>query len=269
MARTTKRRSEPTKRRSAPTMGWYVYGIVEPDVVVLPDTRGIGDPPAAVEVVSSGAVGALVSEIKLDRPIGTSDDLLAHENLLDATVADAPVLPMRFGAVVASRDAVVDELLAPHEDEFADALRELSGEVQYVLRVRYDEGALMREILGEDRTAASLRERLAGRPPESTQDIRLELGERVNAAVEAKRNADTDALVRTLEPVSRSVSVRPPTHDLDAAHLAMLVVTDQEDPFLRTVRRIAQDGKGRVTARLLGPMAPYDFVVTTRPAEMG
>ena len=82
-------------------MPWYVYGIVGRDVEVLPEARGVGDPPAPVELVVDGSIAALVSEVPPERPLGTGDDLLNHQRLLDATVLDTPVLPVRFGAVLA------------------------------------------------------------------------------------------------------------------------------------------------------------------------
>jgi len=247
-----------------PSKGWYVYGIVESDVQVLPDSHGIGDPPAPIELVPSGDIAALVSPIEVDRALGTEDDLFAHKEILDATATDMPVLPMRFGAVLGSRDAVVSELLEPHHDEFADALRELTDETQYVLRARYVEDALMREVLAENPDAAELRDRLGGDLTDATRDIQLRLGELVGNAVEAKRRTDTDAVLTVVDPVTVAASVRPPTHELDAAHVAMLVERAKERQFESALADLARGWEGRASVRLLGPMAPYDFVVTTR-----
>ena len=108
-----------------PEQGWYVYGIVESDVEVVPGRTGVADAP--VDIARDKRLCALVSTIELDRPLGTPEDLHAHKDLLDATAVDAPVLPFRFGAVLDSKEAVVEELLEPHEEEFANALRELDG----------------------------------------------------------------------------------------------------------------------------------------------
>ena len=108
-----------------PTQGWYVYGIVESDVQVQPDSYGVGDPPAAIELVPSGQIAALVSPIDVDRPLGTEDDLVTHEEILDVAATEVPVLPMRFGAVVASRKAVVSELLEPYRGQRGRVLRAL------------------------------------------------------------------------------------------------------------------------------------------------
>jgi hypothetical protein len=246
--------------------GWYVYGIVEPDVEVLDEARGIGDPPAPVDVVRVGAVAALVSEIALDKPIGRPQDLQAHKRLLDAAAADTAVLPMRFGGVVANRDAVVDELLAPYEGQFSEALRMMAGKAQYVLRARYDEQSLVREVLAENAEAAQLADAVRGQPEASTRDARVRLGEIVYRAVEVKRAADTAEVAQALESIGEATSAREPAHELDAVHLAVLIRTSRTAELDEAVSRLAEQWRGRASVALLGPMAPYDFVVTTQPS---
>jgi len=254
----------PRNKPKGEQQGWYVYGIVEHDVEVLPDTRGIGDPPAPVETVVSGDIAALVSRVAVDQPIGERGDLLAHEDLLDTVALDVPVLPLRFGAVMSSRDAVAQELLEPNHDLFADSLHELSDEVQYVVRARYVEEALIREILDEDPDTAELAEQLSGKSMESTRDAQIRLGEMIGVAAEAKRRADTDALIEAIGPLVAATNVRAPTHEQDAAHVAMLVDRDRDAEWEETLGDLARTWSGRATVRLLGPMAPYDFVTTTQ-----
>ena len=79
-----------------PPTGWHVYGIVPGDVEVVADVRGVGDPPGRVQLVRHRGLAALVSEVGLDHPLGTPDDLQAHQQLLDAVVAQVPVLPLRL-----------------------------------------------------------------------------------------------------------------------------------------------------------------------------
>ena len=78
----------------------YIYGIVPDDVQVEEGTTGVGDPAGPVRMVRFRDIAALVSDVSVSRPLGTPEDLLVHEDLLDASAASAPVLPVRFGAVV-------------------------------------------------------------------------------------------------------------------------------------------------------------------------
>jgi Gas vesicle synthesis protein GvpL/GvpF len=254
--------SASTKDRRRVDSGWYVYGVVPADVVLEPDVYGMCDPPAPVEVVRHGDIAALVSEIDPSRPIGRPEDLQAHQRLLDEAAHDVPVLPLRFGAVVSSRAAVEHEFLDEHEHEFAEALDALAERVQYVVRARYREDVVMQEVLAENPTAASLADEVRGGDEVATRNVRIELGEVLTTAVAAKRDADTAALLDLLSGSAVEIAVRPPTHELDAAHLALLVERDRQRECESVVDRIAREWQDRVTFRLLGPMAAYDFVVT-------
>ncbi|MEV0149814.1 MULTISPECIES: GvpL/GvpF family gas vesicle protein [unclassified Nonomuraea] len=259
---TTTGREDERSSSSEAAVGVYLYGIVPADVQVSDEARGVGDPSTTVSLVRHGEVGALVSELALDRPLGTPDDLMAHERLLDATAAEVPVLPIRFGAVMTSSEAVVEELLAPNHDDFRSALEELDGRAEYVVKARYVEQAVLREVLEEQPGVAELREQIRSLPEDASREARIQLGEIVNQAVSAKREADTQALLEALAPVAVLTSVREPTHEQDAAHIALLVELDRADDLEEAVEGFASRWEGRVQIRLLGPLAPYDFIVT-------
>jgi hypothetical protein len=142
MARST--RSSVTTEQDAGTRpqatASYIYGIVPGNVERLPEARGVGDPPGRIRLVRHGDIAAVVSDLQRSRRLGRPDDLLAHEQLLDVTAAEvSAVLPLRFGAVMESDEAIVRELLTPHHDEFRSALAEFEGLTEYVVKARYDE----------------------------------------------------------------------------------------------------------------------------------
>jgi hypothetical protein len=252
-------------RKKGQQTGWYVYGILPGDVELTEEIRGVGN--SEVKLVRGGELAALVSEVELTGPLGTPDDLQAHQELLDSTAAGAPVLPLRFGAVLTSEDAVVSELLEPNHDEFAAALDELEGRMEYLVRGRYDEQAILEEILSENEEAAQLRERIHGADADATRDERIRLGELINSAVEAKREEDTQQLLAAMEERAVASVVRDPSHELDAVNVAFLIEEDAEDELDQVVEDLGNRWEGRVELRVLGPMAPYDFVGARQPAE--
>ncbi|GAB3975816.1 GvpL/GvpF family gas vesicle protein [Actinoallomurus acanthiterrae] len=244
-------------------VGCYVYGILPGDVEVSPDAHGLRD--SDVGLVRHGRIAALVSEIRTGSPIGRPEDLTAHQRLLDEAAVEVPVLPLRFGAVLTSREAVEDELLAANHDQFLAALNAMEGRVEYVLKGRYEERAVLREILAQVPEAARLREEIRDRPEELTRDARIRLGEVINQAISAKRDADTRQAVQALSGHTAANVLREPTHREDAVQAAFLVETSQRQRFEKAVEELAREWRGRVSLRLLGPMAPYDFVITPRP----
>ncbi|HEX6353423.1 GvpL/GvpF family gas vesicle protein, partial [Actinophytocola sp.] len=242
----------------------YVYGIVPSDVETMSDARGVGEPPAEVFVVRHGDIAALVSRIDPDTSLGAPEDLAAHEALLDAAVTESPVLPVRFGAVMTGEDVVADELLAAYHDEFAAALDELEGKAEFVVQGRYDLDAVLHEIFDKDTEVARLREVIRGKPETATRRERVAIGERVSNIITARQNADTQMVVKALTDLGAPVTIRAPTHDEDALHVACLIELADRPELESRIDQIARTWSGRVSVRLLGPFAPYDFVTTTR-----
>jgi hypothetical protein len=242
--------------------GIYVYGIVPADVEVEKNAKGIGDPPAKVKVIREGDIAALVSPVKIDQPLGKPECLRAHAELLDGTASVAPVLPMRFGAVLTDEDAVAEELLRANHDEFASALSQLEGHAEFIIKGRYDEQAILSEVLSESEEARELREDIRSKSEDAGRNSRIALGELINKALEAKRSADTQKVLKDIEGLVTQVNVREPTHELDAVYVAVLAEVERQDDLEAAVEKLADDWDGRVEMRLRGPLAAYDFVVT-------
>ncbi|MFI6225182.1 GvpL/GvpF family gas vesicle protein [Nocardia salmonicida] len=245
----------------------YVYGIVPADVEPEPHATGVGDPPGDIAVVRHGEIAALISTLTSDRPLGTPEDLTAHAELLDGSATVAPVLPLRFGAVMTDTEAVQSELLEANDAEFRAALAELEGRGQFVIKGRYVEDTLLRELLEENADAARLREEIRDKPQDATRNARIALGELINQVIEAKRAEDTRAVAAELESLNPLVNERAPTDDEDAVHLAVLIELDRQPELEETLRGLAENWDDRVELSLLGPMAAYDFVSAPNPAR--
>jgi gas vesicle protein GvpL/GvpF len=205
----------------------YVYGIVPEDVELDPGARGVGEPPGRVGLVRHGDIAALVSDVS--GPLRRPGDLLAHQALLDGAAAEVPVLPVRFGSVVADPAAVEEQLLRRHHDDFAAALAELEGRAEYVIEARH-----------------------AGR------------GE--------PRGADAGTIVDAVAALCAGTRVRGPSGDgsrdgsgRNGDEVAVLMDTARQADLERAVGKLARDWDQRAGLRLVGPIAPYDFVVALTP----
>lgn len=121
----------------AKSPGILVYGVLPDDIEVAEETPGVGQQPGPLRIVHSDGLAALISELGPSGQLGTPDDRKAYREILDGTAMEVPVVPLRFGTVLASEDAVADELLDVHHDDFTGALEELEGRVEFVVRGRY------------------------------------------------------------------------------------------------------------------------------------
>jgi hypothetical protein len=247
----------------------YVYGIVPSDVAFEEQPTGVGNPPSPVRLVRYRDIAALVSDVDVSGPLGTPKDLLVHEELLDASAATVPVLPMRFGAVVANEDVVTTELIEPHYQEFTAALDELEGYQEFIVKGRYVENAIFQEILTEDQRAADLAAQTRGADPITSRDQQIQLGEIISERLEVKRDQDTRSLGDALAGLATASVARPATDELDAVHAAFLLRADDCDQLVSAVQELAADWDGRVELRIIGPVAAYDFAGAPGPTPEG
>jgi len=238
----------------------YVYGLVAAGTTLPEDLVGLG-PSGRVSLVEHDGVAAIVGDVP-DRPLGTRDDLTAHEAVVDTVAAATTVLPMRFPAVVEDSQ-VIDELLAPHQDRFLRALEQLDGMVQYSLKGRYVEEVLLKEIVEEEPAVAELQERIRGVSEDASYYDRVKLGEIVAKAMEERRDVDANDILDRISPFAEQASPTTPPQPDEVVDIAFLVRRDGVEQFESEVEELGADTHEWLRLRLLGPLAPYDFV----PAE--
>lgn len=235
----------------------YVYGLVRADLAVPAGLDGLGGAP--VELVAHEGLGALVSAAPTGRPLGTREDLFAHERVVDTVAAEVTVLPMRFGSVI-ERPAVVDELLAPHLAELDAAIADLDGHVQYSVKGRYEREVVLREVVVADPEIAELRERVHGVPEEASYEDRMRLGELVVGAIEERARREGGRMHEMLSAQAVASVARPSSDPEQVLDSAFLVPRDRLHEFEHAVDQLGMDLAGTVRFRLIGPVAPYDFV---------
>jgi len=242
----------------------YVYGILPADIEVAVGIPGVGEHPGLLRDIRFDGLAALISEVDSSGRLGSPDDLRAHQEILDATAAEVPVVPLRFGTILPSEDAVAQDLLAAHHDEFTAALDQLDGRTEFQVKGRYVKDAVLGEVLSQNKQAAGLRETIQGKNPDAARNARIELGQLLNQAVKARREEDTRALRQAMERLCVASVAREPAHELDAVHVAFLVAVDQEPEVERVIEDLAHGWEGRIEVQLLGPMAAYDFAGTAQ-----
>lgn len=236
----------------------YVYGIV-PASTCLPEGL-LGTGGGRVRLVRYGALAGVISELPSAGALGTRQDLLAHESVVASMSARTAMLPLRFSAVVTTADAVAKEMLEPYYDWFTGILADLEGRAEFSVSGTYVQDTVLREVLAEEPEIMRLRESLRGLPKDTGYNERVRLGELIVQALDAKREVDTEDLVHTLSRHAVAVAPRPPANEDTAADAAFLVGDDDRADFRRAVDELGYRWAGRIRLRVLGPLAPYDFV---------
>jgi hypothetical protein len=236
----------------------YVLGVVPPgSSVPAADPSG---PFSELRLVEAGGLAALVGSPPADRPLGRAADLLAHDRLLAELVAvGTPVLPMRFGVILDDDAAVTDEFLGARRADLLADLELVTGRVQYTVKARYEQDAILREVIDEEPDVRQLR---SGRgEPETAEslDRRIRLGQLVVQALERRRPRDAEEVLRIIGD-QVAMTQRETSAAEDVLNAAFLVDRAQADTFERRVERVAEQQAGRLRVSLLGPLPAYDFV---------
>lgn len=237
----------------------YVYGVVPADTPAdaLDDATGMGE---EVRLVPAGAVAAVVEAIDPERPLGRRRDLLAHSSVLNELALRVPVLPVRFGSVLAGEEAVVEELLGPHQEHFVSMLEQVAGKVQYTLRVRYVMDEVLADVVRSNPEVARLREQTAGLPEEATHYERIRLGELVAHEVDVRRQQDSARILDTMAPHAEQVANKEAAGMDGLLEASFLVADSRQAALEQAAEAVAEEWDGRARVSLLGPMALFDFV---------
>jgi hypothetical protein len=188
----------------------------------------------------------------------------AHEAVLEQTLDDAPLIPMRLCTIYRSEEQV-QALLAERREQFTEALAALEGRGEWGVKVTAD----------RERVAQRLREREQQRPAgvggsylgRKQQDLRLrdEVDAALDAAVqESHARLEEWAVASELLPPQRAeLSGHSGEMVLNGAYL---VDDERLEGFGTVIDELGRQygGDKGLTFELTGPWPPYNFVGAAR-----
>jgi Gas vesicle synthesis protein GvpL/GvpF len=207
----------------------YLYAITEPAAHV-PTAEGLADQP--LRLVSTPDVGAVCSEHDPGEFEPTPDALWRHDQIVEAAMAQGPVLPARFGTTFIDADAL-RTTLERDRVRLRRQLERLRGCVELAVRVSPPTSDAASPSTGQEYIHARLDDRRARRA----------LAEQTLAPL-----ASHAVRSRTPGPV-------PDTRTLTAS---FLVRAAEVDEFADRVRVLAERHSELVFS-CTGPWPPYSF----------
>ena len=236
----------------------YCYGVTWAS---SPGARRVaGVAGASVEAIGFGELAALVSPVESTSIRARRRDLLSHSQVVAEAHEHGTVLPLRFGFVFESADAVVDDFLQPRHDELVALLRRFEGRVEVTVKAYYREEAVLAEIIRDNPRIAQLREATRSRPAAATMPMRLELGERVARELQARTQRDARALLDRLRPLALAVDVDEEPIEHRVLQASFLVEQGRVADFDKAMEELAREHAQSVHFKYLGPLPPHSFV---------
>jgi hypothetical protein len=238
-------------------VGLYIYAIGHSGDGALPALDGILGQP--VYRRASGALGAIVSDCPLDVVRAERKHLAASQRVLSTLNQEFDLLPMAFGTVAQSADALSDFL-----DEYAETLdarlHDIAGTVEMSVRLHLDVPDAIAYLVECTPELKIARDRVFGRHRAPSHGERIRLGQLCDEALRRYRDAQTAQMLTLLGPCCAEIRTLPVGLEKQIANLAMLVPRDAVERFEVAVNDLAAHLPDEFSFTMGGPWPPHNFV---------
>ena len=245
--------------RGAAPVGRYVYCIIKSPERREFGASSIADGGGRVYTVHHRDLAAVVSDSPLRVYDPTRENVLAHEFVNETVMREFTLIPMSFGTLFRTEDDIV-ELLRSTYDTFAEVLEKIHGKIEFGLKVLWDRERVVASLEEQDAEIGRLRQEIGQSTQGNTYFARMQLGRRIEAAVEEAGNAyvhDIHEMLKSAAVASRS---NKPIGDRMIMNAAFLVDRQQERAFDELVKAVSRKYEGLLTFKYTGPWPPYNFV---------
>jgi len=253
----------------------YLYGFVRLPIE-LPDLRGVDD--TGVFVVTSADVGCVASSVDAgvyQPAVARTSEAqfewvapraLRHHDLLQRVHAAAAVVPLKFGTLAPSLDAV-RSILLDHRDAIAALLARFENTDEWTLRISIDTGAVAADLLAREPALTAMRADVDGLSEGHAWFARKRLQKATDERVAQVRAALEDAICeRVAAGTAVSAVMREPRPaNADGARGVAVLVAREGFTHLQSVLADleAEYYAYGLAFDLVGPWAPYSFAAAS------
>ena len=168
--------------------GRYIYAVVADTRERVYGNFGINGEP--VYTITNGAVSVVVSNVPNKKLRPERRNLAAHHEALKRMMAECTPLPMRFGIIADSADAVM-EILTKNQDVLLGQLRLMDDKVEFGLSVNWDVPNIFDYFVRTHPELRVLRDDIFRGAREPSLDDRIELGRLFERAINQDRETMT------------------------------------------------------------------------------
>jgi hypothetical protein len=169
--------------------------------------------------------------------------LVTHQTVVEQVAKRYPILPLKFGMVLADSDEV-HQLLAHGYPQFSLTLFWMQDKVEVEVMATWAGG----QIFGGN---------ISG--PEKLQADELPPPEQINISPSQSRQSYLERMVGFLKPVSVDVQLHPPSSGGMAMSVAFLVGKASLETFHERVKHLNALFYNQIDFQVIGPLPPYSF----------
>jgi hypothetical protein len=239
--------------------GKYVYGISLGSGDAILGVKGLAGNSPVYLIAHEGLSGVVSDYNGGDFDSMSKEELarclLTHQVVVEQVVKKHPVLPMKFGTVLATADEV-GELLALGQPQFFLTLLWIQDKVELEVVSSSAGGQVIEEN-------GAVPETLPAEEPLPPEGLKLSKTQR--------RQSYLERMIGFLQPVSVDVQPHPQSQGGGVMSVAFLVDRANLDDFNERIKQLNALFYNQIDFQAVGPLPPYSFatVEVNKPSREG
>lgn len=236
---------------------FYLYGIFPapgPEGLTL---EGLDRQPLKTQTIREFTL--LYSDAQQERYLTSRRNLLGHEQVLEHAMTQGyrTLLPLQFGLTIRDWNSVDQQLLTPQSEALCQLFTKLTGQREVGVKVFWQPEAELDQLMVENQLLRTQRDRLQGST--LSMDQVIQVGQAIELAIEARKQAIIHAFQQTLDPLAIETIENPPLTHTMIYNAAYLIGWDDEPDFGQQVEALDHQFAGRLKIRYNNLTAPYNF----------
>lgn len=235
----------------------YLYAIIFADSAGASGPVGIEG--LGVQTVSEGRVAAVVSDAPGPKIRPERRHLAAHQAVLKQLMGSTTPLPMSFGIIADSIEAVRG-ILSRDQRALLDQLNRVAGKVEMGLRVTWDVPNIFEYFVNTHAELRAARDRLLTSGEGATHEEKIEVGRMFDHLLNQDRDSCTERVERLLRPACAEFKENKCRGEKEVVNLACLIGRTGQERFAGAVFEAAKVFDNNFAFDYSGPWAPHNFV---------
>lgn len=252
--------------------GEYIYAVVSsngdgPTAAFARRNYGpIGIDAKQVYAIAEGRVAAVVSDVRTPRIRPQRSHLAAHQQVLKQLMEESTPLPMTFGTIANSPEAI-HRLLAHEQDNFVDQLQYVANKVEMGLTLTYDVADIFDYFVNTHPELRAVRDRVFSPYRNPTREEKIDVGRVFDHLRSQECEGHAAAVEEVLSPYCFAIKRNKCRSEREVMNLACLVEREAKAEFENSVFAAARLFDNNFKFSFNGPWAPHNFVELAREWE--
>jgi len=239
--------------------GKYIYCIIEAVEARSFGPLGIGGRGDELFTVCLGGLAAVVSNSPIIEYSLSRENLLTHERAIEEVMKEYPVLPMSFCTITKDEEKI-KKILAKEHDRFIDFLNKIRDKNELALKAMFKEEIIYKEILEKYEDIRMLKKVLSSEPAAKTYHKRMEIGKKVETALQKERDFYKEEILNALSPLAEDKKINSTYGEMMIINAAFLVAKDEEAEFDKKVQQLDAKYGDKIIFKYVGTLPPFNFV---------